>query len=257
MNDSVRFDTMAVNEEWSVYMQSLKGKNAIITGGSRGIGFHTALNLANEGVNVAIMGRDEKALEEAKSEIAETGVEVIAVSADVSDEAGVQAAVKEVNETFDSIDILINNAGMMGSGPFLESRAEDFEKMMQVNVFGMYHMLKAVLPGMVEQKSGDVVNIASVSGLRSGPGGSLYSATKFAVIGMTEGLLKEMRPHNIRVSYLTPSAVNTSLIGNTKLQEDTMTQPEDIADIIVNNLKIHPRTLVKNTEMWATNPLEK
>lgn len=257
MIDSVRFDTMAVNEEWSVYMQSLKGKNAIITGGSRGIGFHTALNLANEGVNVAIMGRDEKALEEAKAEIAKTGVEVIAVSADVSDEAGVQTAVKEVNEKFDSIDILINNAGMMGNGPFLESRTEDFEKMMQVNVFGMYHMLQAVLPGMVEQKSGDVVNIASVSGLRSGPGGSLYSATKFAVIGMTEGLLKEMRPHNIRVSYLTPSAVNTSLIGNTKLQEDTMTQPEDIADIIVNNLKIHPRTLVKNTEMWATNPLEK
>ncbi|WP_230822136.1 3-ketoacyl-ACP reductase [Salinicoccus halitifaciens] len=248
---------MAVNEEWSVYMQNLEGKNAIITGGSRGIGFHTALNLAKEGVNVAIMGRDEKALEEAKSEIAKTGVEVIAISADVSDEGGVQSAVKEVREKFDAIDILINNAGMMGSGPFLESKTEDFEKMMQVNVFGMYHMLQAVLPGMVEQKSGDVVNVASVSGLRSGPGGSLYSATKFAVVGMTEGLLKEMRPHNIRVSYLTPSAVNTSLIGNTKLQEETMTQPEDIADIIVNNLKIHPRTLVKNTEMWATNPLEK
>ncbi|MCD2138367.1 SDR family NAD(P)-dependent oxidoreductase [Salinicoccus halitifaciens] len=238
-------------------MQNLEGKNAIITGGSRGIGFHTALNLAKEGVNVAIMGRDEKALEEAKSEIAKTGVEVIAISADVSDEGGVQSAVKEVREKFDAIDILINNAGMMGSGPFLESKTEDFEKMMQVNVFGMYHMLQAVLPGMVEQKSGDVVNVASVSGLRSGPGGSLYSATKFAVVGMTEGLLKEMRPHNIRVSYLTPSAVNTSLIGNTKLQEETMTQPEDIADIIVNNLKIHPRTLVKNTEMWATNPLEK
>ncbi|CAM4177047.1 SDR family NAD(P)-dependent oxidoreductase [Lacicoccus alkaliphilus] len=238
-------------------MQNLQGKNAIITGGSRGIGFHTALNLADEGVNVAIMGRDEKALEEAKSEIAKTGVEVIAISADVSNEAGVQSAVEEANETFDSIDILINNAGLMDNGPFLESNTEDFEKMMQVNVFGMYHMLKAVLPGMVEQKSGDVVNIASVSGLRSGPGGSLYSATKFAVIGMTEGLLKEMRPHNVRVSYLTPSAVNTSLIGNTKLDEATMTQPEDIADIIVNNLKIHPRTLVKNTEMWATNPQEK
>lgn len=238
-------------------MQNLQGKNAIITGGSRGIGFHTALNLAKEGVNVAIVGRDEKALEEAKSGIAETGVEVIAISADVSNEAGVQSAVKEAGEKFASIDILINNAGIMGNGPFLESNTEDFEKMMQVNVFGMYHMLKAVLPGMVEQKSGDVVNIASVSGLRSGPGGSLYSATKFAVVGMTEGLLKEMRPHNIRVSYLTPSAVNTSLIGNTKLDEDTMTQPEDIADIIVNNLKIHPRTLVKNTEMWATNPQEK
>ncbi len=238
-------------------MQNLQGKNAIITGASRGIGFHTALNLAHEGVNVAIIGRDPETLKKALNELEGTGVKVTAIRADVSDEAGVKAAVKEAQNALGAIDILINNAGMMGSGPFLESKTEDFEKMMQVNVFGMYHMLKAVLPGMVEQKSGDVVNIASVSGLRSGPGGSLYSATKFAVVGMTEGLLKEMRPHNIRVSYLTPSAVNTSLIGNKTLQEDTMTQPEDIADIIVNNLKIHPRTFVKNTEMWATNPLEK
>lgn len=238
-------------------MQNLQGKNAIITGGSRGIGYHTALNLAKEGVNVAIIGRDETTLKEAQAGLKETGVKVIGISADVSDESGVQTAVSEVYEAFDSVDILINNAGMMGSGPFLDSTTENFEKMMQVNVFGMYHMLKAVLPKMVEQDSGDVVNVASVSGLRSGPGGSLYSATKFAVIGMSEGLLKEMRPHNIRVSYLTPSAVNTSLTGNSTLQEESMTQPEDIADIIVNNLKIHPRTFVKNTEMWATNPLPK
>lgn len=238
-------------------MQSLQGKNAIITGGNRGIGYHTALALAHEGVNVAIIGRDQSALDTAEKELRNTGVTVLSQKADVSDESEVKDAVSKVTAEFDSIDILINNAGMMGSGPFLESTAENFEKMMQVNVFGMYHMLKSVLPEMVKQNSGDVVNIASVSGLRSGPGGSLYSATKFAVIGMTEGLLKEMRPHNIRMSYLTPSAVNTALLGSQKLQEESMTQPEDIADIIVNNLKIHPRTFVKNTEMWATNPLPK
>lgn len=248
---------MTVNDDRSVYMQSLQGKNAIVTGGNRGIGYHTVLRLANEGVNVAIIGRDQGALDTAEKNLADTGVKVLSLKADVADEADVKDAVTKISSEFDSIDILINNAGMMGSGPFLESTTENFEKMMQVNVFGMYHMLKAVLPSMVDQVSGDVVNIASVSGLRSGPGGSLYSATKFAVIGMTEGLLKEMRPHNIRMSYLTPSAVNTALIGNSTLQEDTMTQPEDIADIIVNNLKIHPRTFVKNTEMWATNPLPK
>src|SRR5699024_9487871 len=124
--------------------------------------------------------------------------------ADVADEADVKDAVTEISSEFDSIDILINNAGMMGSGPFLESTTENFEKMMQVKVFGMYHMLKAVLASMGDQESDDVVNVALVAGLRSGPGGSLYSATKLAGIGMTEGLIKEMSPHDIRMCYLTP-----------------------------------------------------
>ncbi|MFD2830727.1 SDR family NAD(P)-dependent oxidoreductase [Corticicoccus populi] len=235
-------------------MQNLSKKNAIITGGSRGIGFATAKALADEGVNVAVTGRDHDTLIEAIGELKKTGVTVIGASGDVSNPDDVEKIISEISETFDHIDILINNAGIMKHGSFLESEFKDFEHMMQVNVFGMYHMLKAVLPKMVEQDSGDVVNVASVSGLRSGKNGGLYSATKFAVIGMTEGLLQEMRPHNIRMSYITPSAVLTDLVGESKLKEETMTHPEDIADIIVNNLKIHPRTFVKNAEMWATNP---
>lgn len=235
-------------------MQNLSKKNAIITGGSRGIGFATAKALADEGVNVAVTGRDHDTLIEAIGELKKTGVTVIGATGDVSNPDDVEKIISEISETFDHIDILINNAGIMKHGSFLESEFKDFEHMMQVNVFGMYHMLKAVLPKMVEQDSGDVVNVASVSGLRSGKNGGLYSATKFAVIGMTEGLLQEMRPHNIRMSYITPSAVLTDLVGESKLKEETMTHPEDIADIIVNNLKIHPRTFVKNAEMWATNP---
>lgn len=82
----------------------------------------------------------------------------------------------------------------------------------------------------------------------------MYSATKHAVIGLTEGVMREVRKNNIRVQYLTPSAVLTDLIGTPSLDPETMTHPEDIADIIVNQLKIHPRTFVKNSEMWATNP---
>lgn len=236
-------------------MQNLSKKNAVITGGTRGIGFAAAKALAEEGVNIAIFGRNPDALVEAIGELKKTGVTVIGASGDVSNPEDVKQLINEIEETFDHIDILINNAGIMQHGPFLESNFEDFEQMMSTNVFGMYHMLKAVLPKMVEQDHGDVVNIASVSGLRGSQNSSLYSATKFAVIGMTEGLLKEMRPHNIRMSYLTPSAVLTDLIGERNLEEDSMTHPEDIADIIVNNLKIHPRTFVKNAEMWATNPI--
>lgn len=238
-------------------MQDLAGKNAIVTGGSRGIGFATAQALAREGVNVAIVGRNYDALVDAMGELKDSDVTVIGANGDVSSEDDVAQIISEIEDAFDHIDILINNAGTSYNGAFLESDSEDFKHLMNVNVFGMYNMLQSVLPKMTEQNKGDVVNIASVSGLRSGKGGSLYSATKFAVIGMTEGLLQEMRPYNIRVSYLTPSAVLTDFIGESKLEEETMTHPEDIADIIVNNLKIHPRTFVKNTEMWATNPLPK
>lgn len=238
-------------------MQDLSNKNAIITGGTRGIGFATAKALAEEGVNVAIVGRNPDTLVEAIGELKKTGVTVIGASGDISNPDDVDQLIKEIEETFDHVDILINNAGIMQHGPFLDSKFEDFEQMMNINVFGMYHMLKRMLPKMTEQNQGDVVNIASVSGLRSGKNSSLYAATKFAVIGMTEGLLQEMRPHNIRMSYLTPSAVMTDLIGEQKLEEETMTHPEDIADIVVNNLKINPRTFVKSAEMWATNPIPK
>lgn len=238
-------------------MQDLSNKNAIITGGTRGIGFATAKALAEEGVNIAIVGRNPETLVESIGELKKTGVTVIGASGDISNPDDVEQLIKEIEETFDRVDILINNAGIMQHGPFLDSKFEDFEQMMNINVFGMYHMLKRVLPKMTGQNQGDVVNIASVSGLRSSKNSSLYAATKFAVIGMTEGLLQEMRPHNIRMSYLTPSAVMTDLIGEQKLEEESMTHPEDIADIVVNNLKINPRTFVKNAEMWATNPIPK
>lgn len=234
-------------------MQDLSGKTALITGGSKGIGLKTAEALAREGVNVAITARNEDTLKEALQTLNQYKVSTIAVRGDVSNKIEADEIVSSVIEEFGKIDILINNAGIMGGGSFFDDNEDMFRQMIDVNVFGMYYMMKAALPHMQDKQSGDVVNIASVSGLRASATSALYSASKHAVIGLTEGVMREVRKDNIRVSYLTPSAV---LTREPNLDPETMTHPEDIADIIVNNLKIHPRTFVKNSEMWATNPRE-
>lgn len=232
-------------------MQDLKGKTALITGGSKGIGLKTAEALAKEGVNVAITARNEDTLKEALQSLNQYKVSTIAIRGDVSNKAEAEEIVTSVIEEFGKIDILVNNAGIMGGGSFFDDNEEMFRQMLDVNVFGIYYMMKTVLPHMQEARQGDVVNIASVSGLRASETSALYSASKHAVIGLTEGVMREVRKDNIRVSYLTPSAV---LTREPTLDPETMTHPEDIADIIVNQLKLNPRTFIKNSEMWATNP---
>lgn len=238
-------------------MQEIKGKYAVITGGTRGIGLATAHALAEEGVNIAVIGRNPDTLKDAVGELQKHGVQVVALNGDVSNKEDVDRMLDEVNDAFGRIDILINNAGIMNHTTFLDSSEEDLRKMMDVNVFGIYNMMHGILPMMKQQGQGDVINISSMSGLKGTKGSSLYSATKFAVIGMTEGVMQEMRQHNIRVSYLTPSAVLTDLIGETGLKEETMTHAEDMADIIVSQLKLNPRTFIKTSQMWATNPTPK
>src|SRR5699024_5089314 len=120
-----------------------------------------------------------------------------------------------------------------------------------------YYTMQTVLPQMTAQKKGDVINISSMSGLKGTLGSSLYSATKFAVIGMTEGIMQEMRKHSMRESDLTPEEGYTDIIGETKLEEDAMTHAEDIDDIIVRQLKLNHRTFIKTRQMWATNPITK
>ena len=232
-------------------MQNIEGKNAVITGGTRGIG------LAKEGVNVAIIGRDRDTLNNAQAELKQHGVEVIAANGDVANSEDVVTMIQSINEVFETIDILINNAGISGHTPFLDAEEATFRKMMDVNVFGIYYMMQEVLPQMSQKGAGDVINISSMSGLKATPGSSLYSATKYAVIGLTEGVMQEMRRHNIRVSYLTPSAVLTDFIGEPKLEQESMTHAEDIADIIASQLKLNQRTFIKTSQMWATNPIQK
>lgn len=198
-------------------MISLNGKTAIVTGAGRGIGRATAIALAKEGVHLGLIGLNMSNLEKAAAELAQFDVKVSAATADVTDLESVTHAVEHIKSDLGPIDILINNAGVAKFGGFLDLTPEEWEKIIQVNLMGVYNVTRAVLPGMIERKSGDIINISSSAGQKGAPVTSAYSASKFAVLGLTESLMLEVRKHNVRVTALTPSTVVTDLAIDTNL----------------------------------------
>ncbi|MBT2661260.1 3-ketoacyl-ACP reductase [Bacillus sp. ISL-45] len=238
-------------------MESLKGKTALITGAGRGIGRSAAIALAKEGVNIGMIGLTLANLEKVTTELEEYGVNVSGAVADVSDMESVQHAVEHVTEELGPIDILINNAGIAKFGGFLDLEPQEWEKIIQVNLLGTYYVTRAVLPGMIERKTGDIINVASTAGQKGAPVTSAYSASKFGVLGLTESLMLEVRKHNIRVSALTPSTVATDLAIESNLTDgnpDKVMQPEDLAELMVAQLKLNRRVFIKTAGMWSTNP---
>ncbi|RLL43764.1 3-ketoacyl-ACP reductase [Oceanobacillus piezotolerans] len=236
-------------------MQSLKGKKALITGGSRGIGRATALELAKEGGEVGLVARTENSFDVIRKELSQLGVKFAVAAADVSNETEVQHAVGKIEAELGAIDILINNAGVGASGSFMELSTDTWKKLLDINLMGMVYVTKAVLPSMIERNKGDIINISSMSGLKGTEGSSAYSASKFAVIGMSEGLMQEVRRHQIRVSVLTPSLVETDLTRDGDQRDpDRFTQPEDLAEYMVSLLKLEQRSFIKTSAIWATNP---
>ncbi|MGG5254446.1 3-ketoacyl-ACP reductase [Neobacillus sp. SM06] len=238
-------------------MISLKGKTALITGAGRGIGRSTALALAKEGVNLGLIGRTMSNLERVSAELEQYDIKVSAAVADVADLEAVQHAVEHLKGDLGPIDILINNAGIAKFGGFLDLSPEEWETIIRVNLMGVYNVTRAVLPEMIERKSGDIVNISSTAGQKGAPVTSAYSASKFAVLGLTESLALEVRKHNIRVTALTPSTVATDLAIETNLitgNPENVMHPEDLAELLVAGLKLHPRVFVKAAGLWSTNP---
>nr|WP_106781947.1 3-ketoacyl-ACP reductase [Lysinibacillus timonensis] len=238
--------------------QSLNGKVAFITGAARGIGKATAISLAKEGVNVGLLARTESALKEVAAEIEALGVKVAYAVADVSNKEEVESAVTSLTEAIGTADILINNAGIAKFESVLDMDPEEWKKIIDVNLMGTYYVTRAVLPQLIEKNGGDIINISSTSGLNGAATSSAYSASKFGVIGLTESLAQEVRRNNIRVSALTPSTVGTDLSLELNLikenNESKIMQPEDIAEFIVNQLKLNPRIYVKTASFIATNP---
>ena len=237
-------------------MESLKGKNALITGAGKGIGKAVAIALAQEGVNTALLARSENDLRQVASEIEALGVKASVVVADVADMAAVNAAVEKAKAELGFLNILINNAGIANFGNFLELEPEQWEQMIKVNLLGVYYTTRAVLPEMIAQKTGDIINISSTAGQKGSAVTSAYSASKFGVIGLSESLMQEVRKHNIRVTSLTPSTVVTDLAYHSNLIKDAerVMHPEDFAELIVAHLKLNRRVFVKEAGIWSTNP---
>ncbi|RFS26407.1 3-ketoacyl-ACP reductase [Chitinophaga silvatica] len=238
-------------------MESIKGKKALITGGGKGIGKATAIALAKEGVDIALIGRNASALETVVKELKALGVNAAYAVADVSDLGAVEAAVATLQQAVGDIDILINNAGISAFGGFLDLTPTQVEDIIKVNLLGVYYVTRAVLPGMIARKTGDIINISSTAGQRGAPLTSAYSASKFGLLGLTESLMLEVRKHNIRVSALTPSTTATDMAKELNLTDgnpEKVLQPEDLAEFMVDQLKMNRRVLVKTAGLWSTNP---
>jgi 3-oxoacyl-[acyl-carrier protein] reductase len=238
-------------------MESLKGRTALITGAGKGIGKALAITLAAEGVNIGLLARTSADLEELAAELQSYQVKTAIAIANVADMEAVNSAVAKLQTELGFIDILVNNAGVAFFGGFLDFEPAQFEQTIQINLLGVYYMTRAVLPAMIERKTGDIINISSTAGLRGAAVTSAYSASKFGLIGLSDSLMQEVRKHSIRVSTLTPSTVATGLAIDLKLTDgnpDKVMQPEDLAEFIVHNLKLNRRVFVKDAGLWSTNP---
>lgn len=239
-------------------MNCLKGKKVIITGGSRGLGKATAIALANEGLDVAITGRTEESLKSTVQELSDLGVNAIYAVFDIGNHEAVKASVEDLITRLGGVDILINNAGIAAFGTLNDMDSAQWVNIIQTNLMGMYFMTKEVLPHLISQNQGDIINVSSTAGLNGNASTSAYSASKFAVIGMSQSLMKEVRKNNIRVCTLTPSTIvsdmSVSLGIADKDSEDSVLQPEDFAALIVSGLKLPRRAMMANASLWSTNP---
>ena len=235
----------------------LKNKKAIITGGSRGLGKATAIAFAKKGIDVAITGRNEKKLIETVTELKNLGVNATYEIFDVGNHKEVQIGIKNILGSLGSVDILVNNAGIAAFGSLNEMEVDQWEAIMQTNVMGMYYVTKEVLPYLINKNEGDIINISSTAGLNGNANTSAYSASKFAVIGMSQSLMKEVRKNNIRVCTLTPSTISTDMaldLGITDGNVEKVLQPEDFAELIVAGLKLPRRAMLTSASLWSTNP---
>jgi NAD(P)-dependent dehydrogenase (short-subunit alcohol dehydrogenase family) len=211
-------------------MEQLEGRVAVITGGASGIGLGIARAFAAAEARLALFDVEESALAAAESELTERGAEVIGVRADVSDAASMDAAACQVEKRFGRVHVLCNNAGVLVQRPLAESSVADWRWLVDVNLFGVVNGLERFLPGMrAHGEGGHVVNTSSVAGLLALPGLGVYSATKFAVLALSETLRAELASEGIGVSVLCPGGVRTRIHEAGRNRPDALGGPDEAA----------------------------
>ena len=212
----------------------LKAKVAIVTGASRGIGRSIAMGLANEGCNLTICSRGEEALQEAAQAMRDKGVEVVAVAADVIQEDGVKQIVNQAMASFQHIDVLVNNVGGSNWKSFVEHTDEDWQNIIDLNLFAAIRMCRRVVPIMEQQGSGSIIMISSIWGRELG-GPSSYNATKAAEIGLAKNLAKELAPKGIRVNTVAPGSI---LFPGGGWDQRQKADPKGMAAFVEQNMPI-------------------
>ena len=211
---------------------ALDGAHVVVTGGARGIGRATVEAFLARGARVSFGDRDLTTARTTASEVGGT-----AHLLDVADPTSYDAFVSAAEAEHGPVDVLVNNAGVMPNGPFLEMDPALDRLMMEVNVHGVLHGLRRVLPGMVERRRGHVVNVASLAGKFPIPGLAVYNASKYAVVGLTAATRLEMAPHGVTLTAVLPSAVDTDLASGLDMRPIPKVTPERIADAVVGSVR--------------------
>jgi len=219
---------------------------ALVTGASRGIGRAIALRLANSHEILAV-ARSTTELDALASEIDAHGGRCRPIALDVTDGDAVARTLGG-----QAVDVLVNNAGVGTLKPFLELAPEEWRTMVDVNLNALYHVTRAVLPGMVERGRGDVINIGSIAGRSAFVGGSCYAATKWAVMAFTESLMLEVRDAGVRVSVVMPGSVATHF--GSREAKDWNLVPEDVAESVAHIVAAPPEVLIHRLEVRALSP---
>jgi NAD(P)-dependent dehydrogenase (short-subunit alcohol dehydrogenase family) len=239
---------------------SLDGKVAIVTGGSRGIGRAIAAALLQKGAHVAINGVNKEHLEKAEAEltkVAAGGARVLTFAADVRDHLAVQSLVDETTRRQGGLDILVNNAGVGWFGSLESQGHDEWRRVMDTNVTGIFNCCKAAIPHLRRRGGGYIVNISSLAGTNPFVGGVAYCASKAAVDVFSEALMQEVRHDGIRVSYIKPGSVNTDFMGHADPGQDWKLRPEDVAQVVVDLVSHDSRSLPSRVDMRPSRPPKK
>src|SRR5690349_14792149 len=191
----------------------LTDKTVLISGGSRGLGLVMAREFAREGSRLVLCARDEQELDQARLDLEKLGAEVMIVPCDVTNKHDVNEMIATVNSRFGAVDVLVNNAGVIQVGPIEVMTHEDFEHAMQAHFWGPLNTIMAVLPAMMQQKTGRIVNISSIGGKVSVPHLVPYSASKFALVGLSKGLRAELMKDGIKVTTVCPGRSEERRVG--------------------------------------------
>lgn len=189
----------------------LGGRTVLVTGAGRGIGRSIATRFAEEGARVALVARTAKDLQETARLVEASGGRCLAIPADITEPGAAEACVARVEAELGPIDVLVNNAGVFLWRPFLQIKPEEWDRVIATNLTGAASFCRAVLPGMVARRSGRIVNVSSIHGMRGDANLAAHSAAKFGLIGLTQSLAREFREHNIAVNAVCPGTVENKI----------------------------------------------
>ena len=234
---------------------NISGKTALITGGTKGIGYAIAEALVKAGANVFVCSRTRAEVEEAVEKLSTLG-NAAGKLCDVQVEEQVKGAIDSCQRRFGGVDILVNNAGIGIIGKTVEEMLPDeFRETLETNLFGVYYFCHNAIPLMRQAGGGYIINISSLAGQNPHPKMAAYNASKYALNGFSEAMMQEVRQDNIKVSYICPGSVNTYFGGDTPTDDQSwQLQPNDIAEIVVDLLEMNERALPSKIEVRPSKP---